>query len=228
MPQPRSSTVPRRASCARSAGPGAARRSRRVDCSRPAGVKYMRSASSPNFARARTRRRTWVRARRRPGSGGVARAEPGRGGQQRRLTHIGGRRPRRAVPGPPGVSRPANAGDVHPKTVAAGSATAAAAGPRWPNRQTGHRMVFERARRRVDGSRPRHTLHDWHSHLESANMRRGRSDTRDGRPPMVASLHRWPSVSRGSNRRGGQIVTTATKVAIKPLEDRIVVQAERG
>ncbi|GAA4074108.1 co-chaperone GroES [Actinomadura miaoliensis] len=29
---------------------------------------------------------------------------------------------------------------------------------------------------------------------------------------------------RGHHRRGGQIVTTATKVALKPLEDRIVVQ----
>nr|WP_194737351.1 co-chaperone GroES [Actinomadura sp. RB99] len=31
----------------------------------------------------------------------------------------------------------------------------------------------------------------------------------------------WPP---RTNRRGGQIVTTATKVVLKPLEDRIVVQ----
>src|SRR5579863_4360267 len=52
-------------------------------------------------------------------------------------------------------------------------------------------------------------------------MRRGRSDTRDGRPILV--VHRSQltiSLSGG----GGQIVTTATKVVIKPLEDRIVVK----
>src|SRR4051794_20279340 len=32
----------------------------------------------------------------------------------------------------------------------------------------------------------------------------------------------WPVEDR--NRRGGQIVTTATKVVLKPLEDRIVVK----
>jgi chaperonin GroES len=52
-------------------------------------------------------------------------------------------------------------------------------------------------------------------------MRRGRSDTRDGRPTLVvlASTH-LISLSGG----GGQIVTTATKVVLKPLEDRIVVK----
>src|SRR5215510_1821989 len=52
-------------------------------------------------------------------------------------------------------------------------------------------------------------------------MRRGRSDTRDGRPALVAlaSTH-LISLSGG----GGQIVTTATKVVLKPLEDRIVVK----
>jgi chaperonin GroES len=52
-------------------------------------------------------------------------------------------------------------------------------------------------------------------------MRRGRSDTRDGRPTLVAivSAH-LISLSGG----GGQIVTTATKVVLKPLEDRIVVK----
>jgi chaperonin GroES len=52
-------------------------------------------------------------------------------------------------------------------------------------------------------------------------MRRGRSDPRDGRPTLVvlASTH-LISLSGG----GGQIVTTATKVVLKPLEDRIVVK----
>jgi chaperonin GroES len=53
-------------------------------------------------------------------------------------------------------------------------------------------------------------------------MRRGRSGTRDGRPTLVASQKAThPSdISEG----GGQIVSTATKVVLKPLEDRIVVQ----
>jgi chaperonin GroES len=54
-------------------------------------------------------------------------------------------------------------------------------------------------------------------------MRRGRSDPRDGRPTPVAiaiASHSTNTLSRG----GGQIVTTATKVVLKPLEDRIVVQ----
>jgi chaperonin GroES len=54
-------------------------------------------------------------------------------------------------------------------------------------------------------------------------MRRGRSDPRDGRPTQVAKViasHSSTPFSGG----GGQIVTTATKVVLKPLEDRIVVQ----
>src|SRR5579859_7497801 len=52
-------------------------------------------------------------------------------------------------------------------------------------------------------------------------MRRGRSDPRDGRLARVARKATHPSAISGG---GGQIVTTATKVVIKPLEDRIVVQ----
>src|SRR5690349_4712291 len=52
-------------------------------------------------------------------------------------------------------------------------------------------------------------------------MRRGRSDIRDGRPALVASqATHLLNLSGG----GGQIVTTATKVVLKPLEDRIVVK----
>src|ERR1700758_4326076 len=52
-------------------------------------------------------------------------------------------------------------------------------------------------------------------------MRRGRSDTRDGRPLLV--VHR-SKLTVTLSEGGGQIVTTATKVVLKPLEDRIVVQ----
>jgi chaperonin GroES len=51
-------------------------------------------------------------------------------------------------------------------------------------------------------------------------MRRGRSGTRDGRLTLVACKLTHQPFSGG----GGQIVTTATKVVLKPLEDRIVVQ----
>jgi chaperonin GroES len=51
-------------------------------------------------------------------------------------------------------------------------------------------------------------------------MRRGRSDPRDGRLTLVARKLTFHYRSGG----GGQIVTTATKVVIKPLEDRIVVK----
>jgi chaperonin GroES len=53
-------------------------------------------------------------------------------------------------------------------------------------------------------------------------MRRGRSDTRDGRPTLVVSQAKLTTISLSEG--GGQIVTTATKVVLKPLEDRIVVQ----
>src|SRR2546423_15663786 len=52
-------------------------------------------------------------------------------------------------------------------------------------------------------------------------MRRGWSGTRDGRPPWSPSLSNSQLALFGG---GGQIVTTATKVVLKPLEDRIVVQ----
>src|SRR5271167_461978 len=52
-------------------------------------------------------------------------------------------------------------------------------------------------------------------------MRRGRSDTRDGRPSLVASQ---ATLTHIHFRRGRSNVTTATKVVIKPLEDRIVVK----
>src|SRR5215470_4596757 len=52
-------------------------------------------------------------------------------------------------------------------------------------------------------------------------MRRGRSDTRDGRPTLVATASTHLINLSGG---GGQIVTTATKVVLKPLEDRIVVK----
>src|ERR1700678_843439 len=53
-------------------------------------------------------------------------------------------------------------------------------------------------------------------------MRRGRSGTRDGRPNpgRFAQATHPLDISEG----GGQIVTTATKVVLKPLEDRIVVE----
>jgi chaperonin GroES len=49
----------------------------------------------------------------------------------------------------------------------------------------------------------------------------GAPDPRDGRPATSSTRHR-------SQERGGQHVTTATKVAIKPLEDRILVQANEA
>src|SRR5262249_8218912 len=52
-------------------------------------------------------------------------------------------------------------------------------------------------------------------------MRRGRSDTRDGRPTLVASQSYSPI---RHFRRGRSDVSTATKVVLKPLEDRIVVE----
>jgi chaperonin GroES len=52
-------------------------------------------------------------------------------------------------------------------------------------------------------------------------MRRGWSGTRDGRPPWSPSLIISLLALSGG---GGQIVTTATKVVLKPLEDRIVVK----
>jgi chaperonin GroES len=51
-------------------------------------------------------------------------------------------------------------------------------------------------------------------------MRRGRSDPRDGRLTLVATQSNFHYRSGG----GGQFMTTATKVVIKPLEDRIVVK----
>src|ERR1700728_2537109 len=52
-------------------------------------------------------------------------------------------------------------------------------------------------------------------------MRRGWSGTRDDRPPWSPSLIISLLALSGG---GGQIVTTATKVVLKPLEDRIVVR----
>src|SRR5215467_3598946 len=52
-------------------------------------------------------------------------------------------------------------------------------------------------------------------------MRRDRSDTRDGRLAWsLSQATHLISLSGG----GGQNVTTATKVVLKPLEDRIVVK----
>src|ERR1700727_1586596 len=52
-------------------------------------------------------------------------------------------------------------------------------------------------------------------------MRRGRSGTRDGRAKSGRLASHSPiDISEG----GGQHMTTATKVVLKPLEDRIVVQ----
>src|ERR1022692_2198953 len=51
-------------------------------------------------------------------------------------------------------------------------------------------------------------------------MRRGRSGTRDDSQPSRFTYVISHSLSEG----GGQIVTTATKVVLKPLEDRIVVR----
>src|SRR4051794_24980566 len=43
--------------------------------------------------------------------------------------------------------------------------------------------------------------------------------------PLLSHVLAGHSVAEPrTNRRGGQIVTTATKVVLKPLEDRIVVQ----
>jgi chaperonin GroES len=54
-------------------------------------------------------------------------------------------------------------------------------------------------------------------------MRQGWSGTRDDRQPMFAPSHKSVNAIRLSEG-GGQIVTTATKVVLKPLEDRIVVR----
>jgi chaperonin GroES len=54
-------------------------------------------------------------------------------------------------------------------------------------------------------------------------MRDGWSGTRDDRQPMLAPSHKSVNAIRLSEG-GGQIVTTATKVVLKPLEDRIVVR----
>src|SRR6202161_335097 len=51
-------------------------------------------------------------------------------------------------------------------------------------------------------------------------MRRGWSGTRDDSQSWSFPLCHYTSLSEG----GGQIVTTATKVVLKPLEDRIVVR----
>src|ERR1700749_913176 len=53
-------------------------------------------------------------------------------------------------------------------------------------------------------------------------MRRGRSGTRDGSPSLGRSAQ--PIHPLAISGGGGQIVTTATKGVLKPLEDRIVVQ----
>ena len=60
MPQPRSTTVRVEAAVSRAARWAAT--GRRVACSRPSGVKYIRAASSPNFSSALRRSVTWVRA----------------------------------------------------------------------------------------------------------------------------------------------------------------------
>jgi chaperonin GroES len=52
-------------------------------------------------------------------------------------------------------------------------------------------------------------------------MRRGRSDPRDGRLGLVAIASQLSVTVSGG---GGPTVSTATKVVIKPLEDRIVVK----
>src|SRR6267154_2476305 len=54
-------------------------------------------------------------------------------------------------------------------------------------------------------------------------MQHGWSGTRDDRQPMFAPSHKSVNAIRLSEG-GGQIVTTATKVVLKPLEDRIVVR----
>ena len=60
MPQPRSMTLDGWAAASRAARCAATRG--RVACSRASGVKYIRTASSPNFATARVRSWTWVSA----------------------------------------------------------------------------------------------------------------------------------------------------------------------
>jgi chaperonin GroES len=65
----------------------------------------------------------------------------------------------------------------------------------------------------VDGAAS--TVLSWHSAPESAS----RPEPRDGRPALLAT-----DAHEGEVRS----VTTATKVTIKPLEDRIVVQANEA
>jgi chaperonin GroES len=55
------------------------------------------------------------------------------------------------------------------------------------------------------------------------STRHGWSGTRDDSQPRSAPSHKSVNATRLS-RGGGQIVTTATKVVLKPLEDRIVVR----
>jgi chaperonin GroES len=58
---------------------------------------------------------------------------------------------------------------------------------------------------------------------ESGGTRPGTRDDGSARPLRTLNPHTNPSL-----RRGSQLVTTATKVSIKPLEDRIVVQANEA
>jgi chaperonin GroES len=59
--------------------------------------------------------------------------------------------------------------------------------------------------------------------IESGVSRPGTRDDGSAQPLPHLNPHTNPSF-----RRGSQLVTTATKVSIKPLEDRIVVQANEA
>jgi chaperonin GroES len=59
--------------------------------------------------------------------------------------------------------------------------------------------------------------------IESGASRPGTRDDGSAQPLRHPNPHTNPSF-----RRGSQLVTTATKVSIKPLEDRIVVQANEA